>query len=146
MINKRNYIISIFSSILICIVSVCVHIATILLVGEVLLLQLLVWKIPCWHLWIALKQNTFWWFAESLLKHFSSVPQIPDMSDFIESEAEESDQEFEEKDPRPNKKIQRFMVEDGEITLIFFFWTDLECFHSIFFCLLHTHSVKCLTI
>ena len=39
------------------------------------------------------------------------------MSDFIESEAEESEaeQEFEEKDTKPSKKIQRFMEEDGEI-------------------------------
>lgn len=36
------------------------------------------------------------------------------MSDFIESEAEESEEEFEEKDLKP-KKTQRFMEEDGEI-------------------------------
>lgn len=35
------------------------------------------------------------------------------MSDFIESEAEESEEEFEEKDLKP-KKTQRFMQEDGE--------------------------------
>lgn len=36
------------------------------------------------------------------------------MSDFIESEAEESEEEFEEKDLKP-KKTQRFMEEDGEV-------------------------------
>lgn len=35
------------------------------------------------------------------------------MSDFIDSEAEESEEEFEEKDLKP-KKNQRFMEEDGE--------------------------------
>lgn len=38
------------------------------------------------------------------------------MSDFIESEAEESEEEFAEKDLKP-KKTQRFMEEDGEISL-----------------------------
>lgn len=36
------------------------------------------------------------------------------MSDFIDSEAEESEEEFEEKDLKP-KKTQRFRDEDGEI-------------------------------
>lgn len=36
------------------------------------------------------------------------------MSDFIEREAEESEEELEEKDLKP-KKTQRFMEEDGEI-------------------------------
>lgn len=36
------------------------------------------------------------------------------MSDFIESEAEESEEEFEEKDLKP-KKTQRFMEDDGKI-------------------------------
>lgn len=39
------------------------------------------------------------------------------MSDFIESEAEESEEEFEEKDLKP-KKTQRFMEEDGEIGVV----------------------------
>lgn len=39
------------------------------------------------------------------------------MSDFIESEAEESEEEFEEKDLKP-KKTQRFMEEDGEIWVV----------------------------
>lgn len=43
-------------------------------------------------------------------------PATADMSDFIESEAEESEEEFEEKDLKP-KKTQRFMEEDGEILL-----------------------------
>lgn len=44
------------------------------------------------------------------------------MSDFIESEAEESEEEFEEKDLKP-KKTQRFMEEDGEIGLVkFWIW------------------------
>lgn len=38
------------------------------------------------------------------------------MSDFIESEAEESEEEFAEKDLKP-KKTQRFMEEDGEMSL-----------------------------
>lgn len=36
------------------------------------------------------------------------------MSDFIESEAEESEEEFEEKDLKP-KKTQRFMEDDGKM-------------------------------
>lgn len=36
------------------------------------------------------------------------------MSDFIESEAEESEEEFDEKELKP-KKTQRFMEEDGKI-------------------------------
>lgn len=47
----------------------------------------------------------------------SFSPATADMSDFIESEAEESEEEFEEKDLKP-KKTQRFMEEDGEILLI----------------------------
>lgn len=43
-------------------------------------------------------------------------PATADMSDFIESEAEESEEEFAEKDLKP-KKTQRFMEEDGEISL-----------------------------
>lgn len=43
-------------------------------------------------------------------------PATAVMSDFIESEAEESEEEFEEKDLKP-KKTQRFMEEDGEILL-----------------------------
>lgn len=43
------------------------------------------------------------------------------MSDFIESEAEESEEEFEEKDLKP-KKTQRFMEEDGKIEVIFWFY------------------------
>lgn len=39
------------------------------------------------------------------------------MSDFIESEAEESEEEFEEKDLKP-KKTQRFLEEDGEYYLL----------------------------
>lgn len=39
------------------------------------------------------------------------------MSDFIESEAEESEEEFEEKDLKP-KKTQRFMEEDGKIGIV----------------------------
>lgn len=39
------------------------------------------------------------------------------MSDFIEREAEESEEEFEEKDLKP-KKTQRFMEEDGEISVV----------------------------
>lgn len=35
------------------------------------------------------------------------------MSDFIESEAEESEEEFEEKDLKP-KKTQRFMEDDDD--------------------------------
>lgn len=35
------------------------------------------------------------------------------MSDFIESEAEESEEEFDEKELKP-KKPQRFMEEDGK--------------------------------
>ena len=36
------------------------------------------------------------------------------MSDFIESEAEESEEEFEEKDLKP-KKTQRFLEDDGKV-------------------------------
>lgn len=43
-------------------------------------------------------------------------PATADMSDFIESEAEESEEEFAEKDLKP-KKTQRFMEEDGEMSL-----------------------------
>lgn len=50
-------------------------------------------------------------FTNSLLKFFSGSAV---MSDFIDSEAEESEEEFEEKDLKP-KKAQRFMEEDGEI-------------------------------
>lgn len=42
------------------------------------------------------------------------------MSDFIESEAEESEEEFEEKDLKP-KKTQRFLEEDGKMRS-FSFW------------------------
>lgn len=38
---------------------------------------------------------------------------LADMSDFIESEAEESEEEFEEKDLKP-KKTQRFMEDDDD--------------------------------
>lgn len=43
--------------------------------------------------------------------HFFSGTAV--MSDFIESEAEESEEEFEEKDLKP-KKTQRFMEDDGK--------------------------------
>lgn len=39
---------------------------------------------------------------------------LANMSDFIESEAEESEEEFEEKDLKP-KKTQRFMEDDGNM-------------------------------
>lgn len=39
---------------------------------------------------------------------------LANMSDFIESEAEESEEEFEEKDLKP-KKTQRFMEDDGKM-------------------------------
>lgn len=39
------------------------------------------------------------------------------MSDFIESEAEESEEEFDEKDLKP-KKTQRFLEEDGENIMV----------------------------
>lgn len=47
----------------------------------------------------------------------SFAPATADMSDFIESEAEESEEEFAEKDLKP-KKTQRYMEEDGELLLI----------------------------
>lgn len=40
------------------------------------------------------------------------------MSDFIESEAEESEEEFDEKELKP-KKTQKFMPEDGKIFFLF---------------------------
>jgi len=40
---------------------------------------------------------------------------LANMSDFIESEAEESEEEFEEKDLKP-KKTQRFMEDDGKMS------------------------------
>lgn len=46
----------------------------------------------------------------------SLAPATADMSDFIESEAEESEEEFQEKDLKP-KKTQRYMEEDGELLL-----------------------------
>ena len=49
-------------------------------------------------------------FTNSTLLFFSGSAV---MSDFIESEAEESEEEFDEKDLKP-KKTQRFMEEDGE--------------------------------
>ena len=49
-------------------------------------------------------------FTNSLL-HFSGTAV---MADFIDSEAEESEEEFEEKDLKP-KKTQRFLEEDGKI-------------------------------
>lgn len=48
-------------------------------------------------------------FTNSFL-HFSGTAV---MADFIESEAEESEEEFEEKDLKP-KKTQRFLEEDGK--------------------------------
>lgn len=39
------------------------------------------------------------------------------MSVFIDSEAEESEEEFEEKDLKPKKTQQRFMEEDGKIMM-----------------------------
>lgn len=49
--------------------------------------------------------------GNSILTPFSGIAV---MSDFIESEAEESEEEFEEKDLKP-KKNQRFLEEDGKI-------------------------------
>lgn len=64
------------------------------------------------------KQSTAWLmlrqFTHSILHFFSGTAV---MSDFIESEAEESEEEFEEKDLKP-KKTQRFMEEDGEIWVV----------------------------
>lgn len=45
---------------------------------------------------------------------FHVSPGTAVMSDFIESEAEESEEELDEKDLKP-KKTQRFMEEDGKI-------------------------------
>lgn len=53
-----------------------------------------------------------------MFKHFLVFLEVTVMSDFIESEAEESEEEFEEKDLKP-KKTQRFMEEDGEIWVLF---------------------------
>lgn len=53
-----------------------------------------------------------------MFKHFLVFLEVRVMSDFIESEAEESEEEFEEKDLKP-KKTQRFMEEDGEIRVLF---------------------------
>lgn len=53
-----------------------------------------------------------------MFKHFLVFLEVRVMSDFIESEAEESEEEFEEKDLKP-KKTQRFMEEDGEIRALF---------------------------
>ena len=50
-------------------------------------------------------------FDISILNFF---PGAAVMSDFIESEAEESEEEFADKDLKP-KKTQRFMEEDGMI-------------------------------
>lgn len=50
------------------------------------------------------------------------------MSDFIESEAEESEEEFDEKELKP-KKTQRFMEEDGKI--LFFFSLGM-CFIQVY--------------
>lgn len=47
-----------------------------------------------------------------------SFAETRNMSDFIESEAEESEEEFEEKDLKP-KKAQRFMEDDGKILSVF---------------------------
>lgn len=55
-------------------------------------------------------------FTNSILDFFSGTAI---MSDFIESEAEESEEEFEEKDLKP-KKTQRFMEEDGESLTVYF--------------------------
>lgn len=49
-------------------------------------------------------------FTNSVLLFFSGSAV---MADFIDSEAEESEEEFDEKDLKP-KKTQRFMEEDGE--------------------------------
>lgn len=48
----------------------------------------------------------------NIIVHFFAGTAV--MSDFIESEAEESEEEFEEKDLKP-KKTQRFMEDDGKI-------------------------------
>lgn len=50
-------------------------------------------------------------FTNSILNLFSGRAV---MSDFIESEAEESEEEFDEKELKP-KKTQRFLEEDGKI-------------------------------
>ncbi len=49
-----------------------------------------------------------------VIKFFNFHTGLANMSDFIESEAEESEEEFEEKDLKP-KKQQRFMEEDGKM-------------------------------
>lgn len=67
------------------------------------------------------------WYKESALFYFFRTAvfkiqwflcanlstALADMSDFIESEAEESEEEFEEKDLKP-KKTQRFMEDDDD--------------------------------
>lgn len=46
--------------------------------------------------------------------HGIVFPGTAAMSDFIDSEAEESEEEFEESDLKP-KKTQRFLEEDGKM-------------------------------
>lgn len=53
-------------------------------------------------------------FTNNILHFFSGTAV---MSHFIVSEAEESEEEFEEKDLKP-KKTQRFMEEDGEFLIV----------------------------
>lgn len=47
---------------------------------------------------------------------YSILRTLRIMSDFIESEAEESEEEFEEKDLKP-KKTQRFLEDDGTVAV-----------------------------
>lgn len=54
------------------------------------------------------------------------------MSDFIESEAEESEEEFEEKDLKP-KKTQRFMEDDGKIWIVWF-WVCVSEVGVVWWC------------
>lgn len=76
-----------------------------------------------YHIYIAFIFVTLSWkmlfreFINSIMNNFSGTAV---MSDFIESEAEESEEEFEEKDLKP-KKTQRFMEDDGKIW-IFWVW------------------------
>ena len=46
--------------------------------------------------------------------YFIHREKVQSMSDFIESEAEESEEELEEKDLKP-KKTQRFLEDDGKV-------------------------------
>lgn len=81
-------------------------------------------------------KNSQFPIREGLCRHISGIfffyADLANMSDFIESEAEESEEEFEEKDLKP-KKTQRFMEDDGKTLHLRLFKNSF----TFYFCKLH---------